>query len=279
MSFKNDIPNYKSYSEDKYHMKTVPNAVWPELEGLIRRYSDDASTLKGYLNRFSEIIPCEQTTNWGWDFLANDISDFVYAIKRKVDNGRFDVFMDCMAALINGVIGRDEEINEFFEEHKIGYYCFIDILNARVHWCVKDDSDIVDEMSATKAIVKSASQQAYDEFENAIISLQHATNERSRKDAVRSCVSAMEAVIKAYGNDDEIGNATKNLRGEQIWGLEDIVKEGNSIFNSMHRFYPDLRHGSTEVSTMPIEEAEYWIGRISNYLKYMQKMAHKNGRD
>ena len=89
----------------------------------------------------------------------------------------------------------------------------------------------------------------------------------------------MEAVIKAYGNDDEIGNATKNLRGEQIWGLEDIVKEGNSIFNSMHRFYPDLRHGSTEVSTMPIEEAEYWIGRISNYLKYMQKMAHKNGRD
>lgn len=32
MSFKNDIPNYKSYSEDKYHMKTVPNAVWPELE-------------------------------------------------------------------------------------------------------------------------------------------------------------------------------------------------------------------------------------------------------
>lgn len=126
MSFKNDIPNYKSYSEDKYHMKTVPNAVWPELEGLIRRYSDDASTLKAYLNRFSEIIPCEQTTNWGWGFLANDISDFVYAIKRKVDNGRFDVFMDCMAVLINGVIGRDEEINEFFEEHKIGYYCFID---------------------------------------------------------------------------------------------------------------------------------------------------------
>lgn len=279
MSFKSDIPNYKSYNEDKYHMKTVPNAIWPELEGLIRRYSEDAVQLKGYLNRFSEIIPCEQTTNWGWDFLANDISNFVYAIKKKVDNGRFDVFMDCIAALINGVVGRDEEINDFFEEHKVGYYCVIDILNVRVHWCAKDDSGIVDEMSATKDIVKSASQQAYDEFENAIISLQHATNERSRKDAVRSCVSAMEAVIKAYGNDDEIGNATKNLRAEHIWGLEDIVKEGNSIFNSMHRFYPDLRHGSTEISTMPIEEAEYWIGRISNYLKYMQKMATKNGRD
>ena len=233
MSFKSDVPNYKSYNEDKYYMKTVPNAVWSELEGLIRRYSDDATSLKGYLNRFSEIIPCEQTTNWGWDFLANDISDFVYAIKRKVDNGRFDVFMDCMAVLVNGVLGRDEDINEFFEEHRIGYYCFIDAFNVRVHWCAKDDSDIVDEMSATKIMVKSASQQAYDEFENAIISLENPKNERSRKDAVRSCVSAMEAVIKSYGNDDEIGNATKILRAEKIWGLEDIVKEGHSIFNTI----------------------------------------------
>ena len=279
MSFKNDIPNYKSYSEEKYHMQTVPSTVWSELEGLIRRYSNNASTLKGYLNRFSEIIPCEPTTNWGWDFLANDISNFVYAIKRKVANGRFDVFMDCMAVLVDGVLGRDEEINEFFEEHRIGYYCFIDTFNFRVHWCVKDDSDIVDEMSATKIMVKSASQQAYDEFENAIKSLENSKNERSRKDAVRSCVSAMEAVIKAYGNNDEIGNATKILRAEKVWGLEDIVKEGHSIFNTMHRLYPDLRHGSTEISTMSIEEAEYWIGRISNYLKYMKKMANKNGRD
>ena len=94
MSFKNDVPNYKSYREDKYHMQTVPNAVWSELEGLIRRYSNDASTLKGYLNRFSEIIPCEPTTNWGWDFLTNDIGYFVRRIKNKVTNGRFDIFVN-----------------------------------------------------------------------------------------------------------------------------------------------------------------------------------------
>ncbi len=275
MSFKNDVPNYKSYREDKYHMQTVPNAVWSELEGLIRRYSNDASTLKGYLNRFSEIIPCEPTTNWGWDFLASEIGYFVRCIKNKVTNGRFDIFMDCMGALVDCVSGRDEEINDFFEEHKIGYYCTVDTFNIRIHWHIREDSDIVDEMSSTKSIIKSASQQAYDEFENAIRSLENSKNERSRKDAVRSCVSALEAVIKAYGNDDEIGNATKILRAEKVWGLEDIVKEGHSIFNTMHRLYPDLRHGSTEVSTMSIEEAEYWIGRISNYLKYMQKMAKK----
>lgn len=103
-------------------------------------------------------------------------------------------------------------------------------------------------------------------------------SKRARKDAVRSCASAMEAIIKAFGNNDEIGEATKILRSEKCWGLDDIVKDGNSIFNSLHRFYPDLRHGSTEISTMPIEEAEYWIGRMNTYIRYMKKMADKYGR-
>lgn len=77
---------------------------------------------------------------------------------------------------------------------------------------------------------------------------------------------------------DEIGEATKSLRNEKCWGLDDIVKEGNSIFKSLHRLYPDLRHGSTEISTMTIEEAEYWIGRMNTYIRYMNKMADKSGR-
>ena len=277
MSFKKDIPNYKSYSEEKYYMKTVPSSVWSELQGLISRCSDSAAKLKLYLNRFAEIIPCELTPNWGWDFLVNDVTDFVYNIRKKTNAGNFHTFMDCMAVLVEDD-ERAEEINEFLEEHNIGYICCVDPFSKQVIWSLKDDSDIVEEMSATKAVIKSASQQAYEEIENAIASLKNSTNERSRKDAVRSCVSAMEAVVKVYGKTNEIGEATKNLRTEGIWGLEEIVKEGNAIFNTMHRIYPDLRHGSTESSTMSLEEAEYWIGRISNFIKYMQKMAKQNGR-
>ncbi len=277
MSFKKDIPNYKSYSEEKYYMKTAPSTIWPELQGLISRCSSSAPMLKIYLNRFAEIIPCDLTTNWGWDFLVNDITDFVYRIRKKTNDGHFHILMDCLATLVDDD-EKAEEINEFLEVHNIGYICSIDPFNKHVNWCVKDESDIVEEMSATKTVVKSASQQAYDEFDNAITSLKNSTNERSRKDAVRSCVSAMEAVVKVYGKTNEIGEATKNLRAEGIWGLEEIVKEGNAIFNTMHRIYPDLRHGSTESSTMSLEEAEYWIGRISNFLKYMQKMAKQNGR-
>lgn len=48
-------------------------------------------------------------------------------------------------------------------------------------------------------MVKSTSQQAFEEFERAIITLEDADNERARKDAVRSCASAMEA-IKQFGH-------------------------------------------------------------------------------
>lgn len=87
----------------------------------------------------------------------------------------------------------------------------------------------------------------------------------------------MEAVVKEYGHAPDIKQATKNLKDSHQWGLNDIVKQGDAIFNNMHRLYPDLRHGSTQVSSMSIEEAEYWIGRISVYLQYMKKMADRNG--
>ena len=120
-------------------------------------------------------------------------------------------------------------------------------------------------------MIFSVSQQANEEIRRARKSLEDAGDERAIKDALRSCVSAMEAVVKELGQDDEIGKATKNLRNEQIWGADCIVKEGLSIFNNMHKMYPDLRHGSTESSSLTLNEAEYWIGRILNYIQYMDK--------
>ncbi len=117
----------------------------------------------------------------------------------------------------------------------------------------------------------SISKQACDEIRRAIKSLEDTSDDRAIKDALRSCVSALEAVVKALGHDEEIGNATRNLRNENLWGNEEIVKEGNSIFNTMHRLYPDLRHGSTSSSILSVNEAQYWIGRILNYIKYMDR--------
>ena len=281
MAFKKDIPVYKSYSEEKFYMHSVPDEVWSELSGLIKRYSNNnPDTLKKYLNRFSESIPCEPTQNWGWDFLVGDIAIFVRRIREKAENGRFEVFMDCVAILIDGVDERVTDINDFFADHKIGYVCDLEPFSKQVIWNVRDESDIVEELVSAQSVIKTVSQQAYEEIERAIKTLESAfRDERARKDAVRSCASAMEAVVKEYGNENDIKKASRNLRDEKIWGSDRIVKDGDAIFNSLHSDYPDLRHGSIESSKMPIEEAEYWISRIATYLKYMRKMASKNGRE
>lgn len=270
MSFKDDNPNWKLYSNSVRNMNTVPPMAFAELEGLIRKSSNDSRELKGVLNGFAEIIPCEPTQNWGWNFLENDIAIYVDALKAKVNKGKFPVFMDCLAVLINVGDLRLEDINEFLEDNNIGY-CAEYNFNHQVTWRSIEESDVIERLEEAQATLSSVSKQACDEIRRARKSLEDSDDERAIKDSLRSCVSAMEAVIKEFGHDDEIGNATKNLRDAKIWGNDDIVKEGNTIFNTMHRLYPDLRHGSTKSSNLTLNEAEYWIGRILNYIQYMDK--------
>jgi hypothetical protein len=270
MSFKDDNPNWKLYSNSVRNMNTVPSMAFAELKGLIRKSSNDNRGLKDVLNGFAEIIPCEPTQNWGWNFLENDIAIYVDALKAKVNKGKFPVFMDCLAVLIDVGDLRLEDINEFLEDNNIGY-CAEYNFNHQVIWRSIEESDVVEHLEEAQATLSSVSKQACDEIRRARKSLEDSDDERAIKDSLRSCVSAMEAVIKEFGHDDEIGNATKNLRDAKIWGNDDIVKEGNAIFNTMHRLYPDLRHGSTKSSNLTLNEAEYWIGRILNYIQYMDK--------
>lgn len=145
-------------------------------------------------------------------------------------------------------------------------------------------SDVIGSIIATQAQVQSLSQQAYERFESAKKQYDDIDkDERARKDAVRSCVDAMEALIKELGCDDEIGEATKHLKdakdsqGENLWGPAELVKDGNNIFNLLHRLYPDIRHGTQDLATadMTMEEAEYFVGRITTFMKYISARAKK----
>lgn len=131
------------------------------------------------------------------------------------------------------------------------------------------------QLQETMPTIQELSHQAFEEFGRAIKSIKDANDsivdERARKDAVRSVASAMEAVIKVLGGTDDIKSSSRLLRDAHKWGPDEIVKEGDAIFNTLHRIYPDLRHGSLETSTMSFEESEYWISRMTNYISYMQK--------
>ncbi len=275
MAFRDDNPNWKLYSDEQYYMKTVPDDFWPEFEGLA--FKGASLDIKSVINHLAEVIPCSPTTNWGGDFLRNDLMEELHIIRKKVEDGKIYVLMDCLAVLVNYGALTCNDINELFEDHNIGYLCERGRLSKAICWEPKENNQLLSQIEETKSIVKSVSQQAYDSFESAKRSLEAAEDERARKDAVRSCLDAVEAIVKEYGKDSDIKQASKNLRTSGVWGLDEIVKDGDAMFSNMHRLYPDLRHGSTETSAMSMEEAEYWIGRFSTYLLYMKKMAGKNG--
>ena len=83
MPFKNDIPNYRAIPDGKLYMHTVPDDVWTPMESLIRKASNNANKLKAVINNIAEISGGQITTNWGWDYLENDISGYVMDIRKK----------------------------------------------------------------------------------------------------------------------------------------------------------------------------------------------------
>lgn len=278
MGFINDIPNYRTLKNGDYYYTEIPSTLWSEFQGLILRYADEMD-LKEILDSFAKIIPCSPTTNWGYDFLRNDILDFVHLIKKKVATQKLECFMDCLAVLVDNSQTNADDINDWLEEHNIGYRCELDF-NRNVIWYPMDESNIVEIIDETIESVKTKSQQALEELGRAKEYLKDAiTDERARKDAVRSCVSAMEAIIKLYGKDKNVDNAYKNLRKDDKWKVKHIVKDGYAVFDLMHKIYMDLRHGARpeDMSDMTYEEAKYWIGRSAAYITYMVNTAKELG--
>lgn len=282
MSFKTDFPEFKSFQDtDNYYYKTLPSKFWNGLQGLILAFSDSERELKANLNAIAEKIPCSPTTDWSWSVLENQISYYVRQLRQKVEeNDRLDILMDYLAELVSENYERVERLNEYLVEIQVGYECKMGLngfTRREIKWNRKEKAQAIDTLTETQEMVESDFQQAFEEYTLAIETWKSAINERARKNVVRSCLSAMESIIKICANENEIKNATDKLKKDDRWGKSYFIKQGLSIFNKMHELYPDLRHGSTATSEMSMEEAEYWVGTISAVIKYMKRMADKNG--
>ena len=153
MSFKEDIPDFKSIPDGDLYMQTVPDDAWTPLESLIRKAADNSHKLRAIINNIAEITGGQITRNWGWDFLENDITDCVRGIQTKVNGNRvehFEAFMDCLAILHDVGSLTYDDINEFLEDHGIGYQCEAG-LSGKLHWDtatdveIKEDDDNVDD--------------------------------------------------------------------------------------------------------------------------------------
>lgn len=91
---------------------------------------------------------------------------------------------------------------------------------------------------------------------------------RARKDALRDCISALEALLRQVSGENDLRASVQNLIAD-FWGPKAVLRDAIAIWTHIHEKKPDVRHGNPELIDLPIEETIYWIDRIN--LKYCLK--------
>jgi hypothetical protein len=272
MSFKNDFPDYKSYEQNNFYYSEIPTGMSGAILGLANRFLTTADELKGMCHYIAGLIPCEPTNNWGWDWLINDFDSLLRQLAQK----KFHGYMDFLAEFASGRESQErvEALNEVFAEYELGYR--IDKQpGVPAIWELR--TDVVLRSVAlfnAQEQVKDVCEQAAEHLRKALEHLEKAGDVRARKDALRDSLSAMEALVKQLTNEAKFEDGIKKLR-EGSWGPDIITKDGLSIWNRIHDLYPDVRHGSPDITDLPHSEALYWIERIMLYVLYLQRVHRK----
>jgi hypothetical protein len=242
-----------------------------------------ASILKNIATDLLVMAGRSATTNWEVGALRTEIKS-AYHILQECN---FDKFMDATlnaaqrlrkartAAAGDSV----RDFNEVLTGANFGYTLRVVDGTDRLLWEGRTTADAgVTSLNAAADAVKDISAEALEHLEQAKTHLLTPTKSRSRKDAVRDAMSAMESMVKKLTSEADFDKATKKLRDEGVWGNDQIVKEGHSTWGTLHRLYPDIRHGQQVGSDLEIEEALYWIDRISTYVKYLAARKQVLGR-
>ncbi|MBA7495918.1 hypothetical protein ES702_06514 [subsurface metagenome] len=269
MKFRETYPDFETYDESEYYMSSVPTGLSSALEGLIIRYADNSVKLKAVCHDLATRIPCEPTTNWGWDWLLTDLSNLL----RHLSQGKFYKFMDFIGDFAGKYLDDEgiEDLNDLLKEYEVGYCLIRDTYSDLIWELAVEVGKRTLNIEETKEEVRDICEQAIDHLKQAREHLKKPHEERSRKDAIRDCMSAMESLLKSLTDETDIKDATWKLRGEKRWGPDVIVKDGLSIWNRLHDLYPDIRHGQSTGTTVSDEEALYWVDRITAFVRYVSR--------
>jgi hypothetical protein len=79
--------------------------------------------------------------------------------------------------------------------------------------------------------------------------------------------------FNAPTNAKDIKDATAALRADVRWGEDRIAKDGVAIWNYIHDLYLDVRHGQAAGSDLNERECQYWVDRISAFVRYVARSA------
>jgi hypothetical protein len=162
------------------------------------------------------------------------------------------------------------DVNEVFADSNFGYSMREATKPGKLSWTLRSQNPGSDgSLAAATEAVKDISEEAVEHLQQAKSHLLTPDKQRSRKDAVRDAMSAMETLLKKLSSEKDIAAATKTLRSQGAWGIDDLVKDGLSIWNHLHRLHPDVRHGQADATDIDLEEAVFWIDRMTAFICYM----------
>lgn len=281
--FKEVHPNYQTYESEIYELQEMPKQIFSALQGLVIKAAKETQQgshyLKKVINLIAESIPCELGTAWSADWLKQELDDYT----SRLSNAKFYRQMDFFLKFAEYEGVDVAELNELFEDESFGYKlqrlkqgdCYI---GNHYEWILRDNVvSRTESIEETIETVQAVCSQAVAHFVQAKEQLTQDMSDRDIKDAVRDCLSAMESVVKKITNTNDIKEAIQEFRSSpHIWGRNEVVKEGLTLWDRMHNFYPDIRHGHPSISDLQAEEAIFWIERISAYVRYITKMYQKN---
>lgn len=266
MSFLTDLPDYATYVDGDRLYTKLPRSINSPISGLISRLS--SHQMKYVCDELAGRIPTAPTTNWGSSFLINDVDGFL----TQLSNRKLPKYMDfLMWMATDGEVVEVSELNEVLDEEGLGYELVLD-RHTPPHWKVSGSKlpSVSAPLLTAKTSVKDICEQAAAHLSQAVEHLKSADDDRSRKDALRDSLSAMESVIKKLSGNKEITDGVKDLRNNNF-GNDTILREGTSLWNQMHNLYPDVRHGNPTISELSKSDALYWIERIAAYVSYLHR--------
>lgn len=256
--------DYKLYKSDEYYVNEIPRELIEPLKGLIIGHSEDVHELKRFVAIIAKYIPCSPSENWGWNWVLTDLDDYIWKLFKK---NKFNKFMDCLADL-GAELNDLEELNEILNDVNVGYFLEFIPFEGHVWHLTNSIENYAATLDESLEVLPSIFESSREHLEQAKIQLsQSDKSSRARKDALRDCISALEALLKQVSAENDFRASVKKLSEE--WDSKAILRDATSIWSYIHDEKPDVRHGNPELIELPIEDTIYYIDRINALIKFI----------
>lgn len=270
MKFKEMHPDYQNYASDRYVVNDMPREFFSAFQGLIIGAVDDSDYASGNLKRICDIIakniPTKPTLNTGYSWLLGDLDDFMGKLYSK----KLPKILDTISEIVEE-IGMDlDYVNEELEELSFGYKLDWNKYDGYV-WIIMDGTENrIESVEEALKEIPSTQTNVIEHLKQAKKQILDISEGRSRKDALRDCVSALEAQLKYYTNTKKLEEAVPMIKNQYDIPRK-IIGDAKLIWDRIHEQTPDVRHGSQINSDLSEAEALYWIDRLAALVKYLAR--------